>query len=312
VLGTGDVVARLSGLVKDNTGYDLAQLLCGSEGTLGIVTRARLRLVTPPREVVTGLLALPSVAATVVLAARLRASLPGVQALEVMTGEGIRLVADHLGVPVPVDPDAGAYLLVEVGSDEDPTDALAAAVGAAGDVSGVVSEAPPEVLDAAVATSRPERAKLWRFRESHTEAIATLGLVHKLDVTLPTGRFADFCAEVPARVAARWPGARTLLFGHVGDGNIHVNVVLPDEATAESADPADQVDRADQEGDELADLVLGLVVERSGSISSEHGIGAAKRRWLVRNRSASEVGAMRAVKHALDPDGILNPRALLP
>jgi FAD/FMN-containing dehydrogenase len=247
-----------------------------------------------------------------VLAARLRASLPGVQALEVMTGEGIRLVADHLGVPVPVDPDAGAYLLVEVGSDEDPTDALAAAVGAAGDVSGVVSEAPPEVLDAAVATSRPERAKLWRFRESHTEAIATLGLVHKLDVTLPTGRFADFCAEVPTRVAARWPGAQTLLFGHVGDGNIHVNVVLPDEATAESADPADQVDRADQEGDELADLVLGLVVERSGSISSEHGIGAAKRRWLVRNRSASEVGAMRAVKHALDPDGILNPRALLP
>jgi FAD/FMN-containing dehydrogenase len=292
--------------------------------------------------VVAGLLALPTVAAAVALAARLRGTLPGVQALEVMLGEGIRLVADHLGVPVPVDPDAGAYLLVEVGSDEDPTDALADAVGAGagagtsgeapagpagptgpGDATGragatgrtgangaggvaVATEAVPEVLDAAVATSRPERAKLWRFRESHTEAIATLGLVHKLDVTLPTGRFADFCTEVTARVAERWPGARTLLFGHVGDGNIHVNVVLPDGAAAHRAGDGDGG------GDELADLVLGLVVERAGSISSEHGIGVAKRRWLTRDRSAAEVAAMRAVKAALDPDGILNPGALFP
>jgi FAD/FMN-containing dehydrogenase len=285
VLGTGEMVSRLSGLVKDNTGYDLAQLVCGSEGTLGVVTRARLRLVPAPGVVVVGLLALPSIAAVVELAAALWAGLPGVQALELMTGDGLRLVADHLGATPPVAPDAGAFLLVEVEGEEDPTEALAAAVGGG-------------AADAAVATSGPDRARLWRFREAHAEAAAALGVVHKLDVTLPSATLADFCTEVEARVADRWPGATTLLFGHVGDGNVHLNVVGP---------PCH-----DDTGDELTDLVLGLVVERSGSISAEHGIGVAKKRWLERDRSPAEVAAMRAVKQALDPDGVLNPNVLLP
>jgi FAD/FMN-containing dehydrogenase len=289
VLGTGDVVSRLSGLVKDNTGYDLAQLLCGSEGTLGVVTRARLRLVPAAHEVVVGLLALPSIDAVVALAAQLRRALPGVQALELMTGDGLRRVAAHLAVPDPLAAaDAGAYLLVEVAGEDDPTEALA----------GAVSEDASQVLDAAVASSGPDRERLWRFREAHAEAAAALGLVHKLDVTLPSATLADFCAEVDKRIADRWPEAVTLLFGHVGDGNVHVNVVGPggDDAA----------------GGELADLVLGLVVERDGSISAEHGIGVAKRRWLVRSRSAADVAAMRAIKRALDPDGILNPHAIFP
>jgi FAD/FMN-containing dehydrogenase len=260
--------------------------------------------------VVVALLAVPSVAAAVALAARLRSGLPGVQALEVMTGPGMRLVADHLGVGLPVAADAGAFLLVEVGSDDDPTDALAAAL-TVGDAdttaprsAGEAGGGPGlEVLDAAVATSGPDRAKLWRFREAHAEAAAARGLVHKLDVTLPTARFADFCAVVEDRITGRWPGALTLLFGHVGDGNIHVNVVLPE---------ADGPEAVDRDGDELADLVLGLVIERAGSISAEHGIGAAKRRWLVRNRSEAEVAAMRAIKRALDPAGVLNPHVLFP
>lgn len=283
VLGTGAIVSRLGGLVKDNTGYDLAQLLCGSEGTLGVVTAARLRLVAPPAHLVTALVGLDSVGAAVALAADLRQSLPGIEALELMTGPSLRLVADHLGAPPPTSPGAGAYLLVEVGGPSDPLPGVAAAI-----------EGRDGVLDAAVATDRAERSRLWRWREAHSEAGATRGVVHKLDVTLPAGEITRFCADVEARVVAARPGAELLLFGHVGDGNVHVNVVGPP---------------ADDEG--VDDVVLGLVVERGGSISAEHGIGTLKRRWLARDRSPGEVAAMRAVKAALDPDGILNPGALL-
>ncbi len=282
VLGTGRVVSRLGGLVKDNTGYDLAQLLCGSEGTLGIVTAARLRLVAPPRHVVTALLAVASIDHAVTLAAELRRTVAGVQALELMTGPGMALVARYLEATPPLTA-AAAYLLVEVGADADPVDALAGAAAAAG------------VLDAAVATEGAERRRLWRWREAHSEAGGSLGVVHKLDVTLPAAELARFCTDVEAQVAAARPGATTLLFGHVGDGNVHVNVVGP---------PADD--------DAVDDIVLGLVVDRGGSISAEHGIGTLKRRWLARDRSPDEVATMAAVKAALDPDGILNPGVLLP
>jgi FAD/FMN-containing dehydrogenase len=282
VLGTGRVVSRLGGLVKDNTGYDLAQLLCGSEGTLGIVTAARLRLIAPPPHVVTAMLAVASVDHAVTLAAELRRTVAGVQALELMTGPGLALVARYLGATPPLAA-AAAYLLVEVGADADPVDALARAAAEAG------------VLDAAVAAEAADGRRLWRWREAHSEAGGSLGVVHKLDVTLPAGELARFCADVEARVAAARPEATTLLFGHVGDGNVHVNVVGP---------PADD--------DAVDDLVLGLVVERGGSISAEHGIGTLKRRWLARDRSPDEVATMAAVKAALDPDGILNPGVLLP
>ena len=284
VLGTGDVVSRLAGLVKDNTGYDLAQLLCGSEGTLGIVTRVRLRLVAPDHQIVAALVAMRTTAEAVALAGELRRSLPAVRSLELMTGDSLRQVAEHLGATPPVAPDAGAYLLVEAGGQLDPTGALAGAVDGA-----------PGVTGAAVATERAERAGLWRWREAHSEAGARWGVVHKLDVTLPAAALAPFCDEVVACIRGARPGARVLLFGHVGDGNVHVNVVGP---------PAGD--------EEVDDLVLGLVVDRGGSISAEHGIGTLKKRWLARDRSAAEVEAMRAVKGALDPDGVLNPNVLLP
>ena len=276
------MVSRLSGLVKDNTGYDLAQLLCGSEGTLGIVTAARLRLVPPARHLVTAMVAMSSVDAAVRLASAIRVDVPDVTALELMTGPSMRLVAEFLGATPPVVPDADAHLLVEVGGTTDPLDALAAAV-----------EAGEGVLDAAVASERGERARLWRWRAAHSEAGARWGVVHKLDVTLPAGQLARFCRDVAERVEAARPGSRLLLFGHVGDGNIHVNVVGP---------PADD--------EAIDDVVLALVVDRGGSISAEHGIGTLKRRWLARDRSEAEVAAMRAVKRALDPDGVLNPGVL--
>jgi FAD/FMN-containing dehydrogenase len=221
---------------------------------------------------------------SVALAGHLRRRVEGIQALELMTGPSMVLVARYLDAPVPLAPGAAAYVLVEVGAATDPVAELAAAV-----------EEGAGVLDAAVATEAADRRRLWRWREAHSEAGGTLGVVHKLDVTLPASELAGFCDEVTARVGAARPAAITLLFGHVGDGNVHVNVVGP---------------AADDE--EVDDIVLDLVVSRGGSISAEHGIGTLKRRWLARDRSPDEVATMAAVKDALDPDGVLNPAVLLP
>jgi len=282
VLGTGAVISHLVGLEKDNTGYDLAGLLCGSEGTLGIVTAARLRLVAAERDGVVALLAFATTHDAVVATGPLR-RLPGVDAIELIVGEGLRLAQEALGLTAPFPVRHAAHLLVEVtgaGCEE----RLAAAVE---DLTGVA--------DAAVALEPARRDDLWRLREAQAEAIATLGAPHKLDVTLPAPALAEFLDEVPAVVESIAPDARTWLFGHAADGNVHVNVT--------GLDPDDE---------SVDDAVLALVAARGGSISAEHGIGTAKVPWLHLNRSPAEIEAMRAIKAALDPDGILNPGVLLP
>ena len=284
VLGSGSVISHLGGLVKDNTGYHLESLMCGSEGTLAVVTAARLRLVpaTPFRTV--AVLAFDKASDAIDAAALLRRSLPALEALELFLGPGLELVCSATGMRSPFPESHTAYLLVEVADRADTTDALADA-----------TDSVARVADVVVATEPARRADLWRYREAHTEAINTLGPPHKLDVTLPLGSLAEFVDRVPERVRTIEPAARTWLFGHAGDGNVHVNV---------SGLVADD-DRVD-EG------VFSMVADYGGSISAEHGIGAAKRRWLHLSRTDAEISAFRAVKGALDPDGVLNPNALLP
>jgi len=284
VLGTGEVVSRLGGLVKDGTGYDLAGLLCGSEGTLGIVTAARLALVPAAQGAVTALVGLASASDAVALVGRLRREVPTLEAAELVLAAGARLVAERTGVAPVLDPVPPVQVVVEAVGPPDPAAALAAALDGA-----------PGVLDVAVADDGARAARLWHVREAHTEAIARLGAVHKYDVTLPAHGFARFVDEVPDVVRAVDPAATTWLFGHVGDGNVHVNVTggSPDLAAA------------------VGDAVLARVVADAGSISAEHGIGTAKRSWLPRDRTSGDVAAMRAIKAALDPDRILNPNALL-
>ncbi len=284
VLGTGLVVSHLGGLLKDNTGYALPALLCGSEGTLGVVTAVRLRLVPPSPHRVVALLGFASTAAAVTAAAELRRRLPVLSAAELMVQSGVALVCRTIGLPPPLAAPHPAYLLVEAAGEADPTGELAAAV-----------DGLDGVAEVAVAEDSVRAAALWRYREAHTEAVNAVGTPHKMDVTLPAAALAEFVDRVPAEVAAVVPGARTWLFGHVADGNVHVNVT--------GLDPDD--DRVD-------DAVLLLAAGYGGSISAEHGIGTAKRRWLHLNRSPAEIDAFRAVKRALDPDGILNPNVLLP
>lgn len=285
VWGDGRVLDDLDRLEKDATGYDLSGLLCGSEGTLGIVTAARLRLVPARPHRVTAALGLVDLATAVRVAGRLRRALPDLVALEAYGAAEAVLVADHLDVPPVIDPVPPITLLVEVAATVDPTDGLASAVADLG----------PLVTDdgTVVAVDGPRQRDLWRHREGLTEAISTLGPPHKLDVSLPAGAIAPFVDEVRAALAAHRPELRCWVFGHLGDGNVHVNVTGagPDDTT-------------------IDDTVLGLVLDHGGSVSAEHGVGVAKGRWATRQRGADEVATLAAVRAAVDPDGILNPAVL--
>ncbi len=278
VLADGTVLRRLPGMPKDNTGYDIGGLLAGSEGTLAVITRVRLRLVPRLARRAVGVIGLDSAADAVAAAGRLRRELGSVMALELFTDAGLELVMRHASLATPFDRQP-FYLLVEAGSDEaDPTDDLAAALDALG------------ASDAVVATDTAGRQRLWQLRERHTEAMNAEGVPHKLDVSVPLTRYAELVERAPEAVRTVDPAARTIVYGHIADGNLHVNVLgpLPDDQRVD-------------------DAVLELVLELGGSVSAEHGIGVAKVDWLVRDRGEAAVSAMRAIKRAWDPAGILNP-----
>jgi FAD/FMN-containing dehydrogenase len=283
VLANGTVVSRMGGLVKDNSGYDLTGLLCGSEGTLAVITAARLRLVPRLTHRVSALLALADIDAALTVLARLRL-LSSLEAAEVMFSEGIALVGRRAGLPSPFPTPYPCFLLAECAGAHDPSEEL---INALADLA--------EIRESAVASDGPGRERLWSWREGHTEAVNSLGVPHKLDVTLALGELARFVHQLPSVVEAAAPGARLIVWGHLGDGNLHINAVGP------AADD-----------DAVDDAVLHLVADHDGSISAEHGIGVAKLRWLPLTRTPADIAAMAAVKRAFDPHGILNPGVLLP
>jgi FAD/FMN-containing dehydrogenase len=283
VLADGSVVRRLPGMVKDSTGYHLPSLLAGSEGTLAVITRAHLRLLPLKPKHAVALLGMETAEEVVVLSARLRRTLPTLAAAELFFDAGLELVLRHTGAERPFREPHPAYLLIEAEGEEDPTDPLASAVADA-----------PGVADAVIASDEAGRSRLWRLRESHTEAISAEGIAHKLDVGFPPVRVAEFVGRVGDVVEAAAPGARVYLYGHVCDGNLHVGIIGPP--------PDDEA---------VDDAVLHLAIEMGGTVSAEHGIGAAKVGWLEADRGAADVAAMRAIKRALDPGWILNPGVLL-
>jgi FAD/FMN-containing dehydrogenase len=284
VLADGAVVSRLAGLPKDNTGYDVVSLLAGSEGTLGVITRVRLRLVPLFTGRAVALVAVDDTAAAVELVRTLRDRLPTLEAAELFYADGLALVRAQTGLAAPFADEHPAFVLAECAGHTDPTDDLLAAL-----------EASDGVRDATDATDVRGRHALWAYRESHTEAINAAGVPVKLDVAVPLPALADAVDALPAAVVGASPSARPILFGHVNEGNLHVNVL-------------DAVDDAEA----VSDAVLKVVASFGGSISAEHGVGRAKRDWLHLSRSAEEIAMMRSIKNALDPRGLLNPGVLLP
>ncbi len=282
VLADGSVLTRLTGLAKDNTGYDLVRLLVGSEGTLGVITRLRLRLVPQLRERAVALVAVDGVPGALSVLRQLKPLLPDLSAAELFLADGLDLVCSKLGMSRPFPEQHPAYLVVECAGAVDPTDQM---VDALSEVDGL--------LDATVAKDAPTRRALWDYREKHTEAISLAGVPVKLDVCLPLGALTEFVDGLPAAVEQVAPGARVVLFGHLNEGNLHVNVLDTGEA-----------------GDAVTTVVLERVAAYAGSISSEHGVGRSKAAYLGLSRSPVEVAVMRSVKQALDPRGLLSPGVL--
>ncbi|MGA9012832.1 MAG: FAD-binding oxidoreductase [Acetobacteraceae bacterium] len=300
VLPDGTVWNGLRKLHKDNTGYCLRQLFVGSEGTLGIITAAVLKLVPRPREVCVALCAVASPEAALQLFTRFQLHDPAsISAFELMSGLGTEFVLRHIeGAVLPLASRAPNYVLVELATPR-PDAGLRAAFetvleAALGD--GLVS-------DAAIAESEAQRAAIWRLREEHSEAQKREGASVKNDVSVPVSKVPEFIRRATVACEVLIPGIRAVPFGHMGDGNIHFNLEQPVDA-----DPAWFLvqDHA------IMDTVNEVVRELDGSFSAEHGIGKLKPYMMPNWRGGAELAVMRRIKETLDPLGIMNPGKLLP
>lgn len=294
VLGDGRVLSNLSTLEKNNTGYAWAQLFCGSEGTLGVITAAAIGLARRAAAARAAWLALarPDVLAEAVDLVQ-RAALGLVAAVEFVHPTALAALAEARPELRPPVGDAPLHLVVEVEAADAPAAAAAA--------ERLAEEALARGLadDAAIAQSGREVRDLWQVREALPEAIGRLGRVRRYDVAVPVGRLVDLVEEVCAAVAARGLAARPVAFGHAAEGNVHLNAIL-------GAGWEEAMDGV------LDELVYGAVLARGGTISAEHGIGRLKRDRLALMRTPEEIAFMAALKAVCDPAGILSPGRLLP
>ncbi|MFB9222187.1 FAD-binding oxidoreductase [Paracoccus cavernae] len=296
VLPDGSILRDLKRLRKDNTGYDLRDLLIGAEGSLGIITAASLRLIVPPAGVGTAMLQVPDPAAALSLLALAEGHLAGgVTSFELISGQGLAFLSEVMPELRQPLPRAQWSVLLEVGLPEglDPADAL----------EGLLVEAMERglVLDGVIAQSGAQAADFWTLRESLPEANRKIGAIASHDISLPLSEIAGFIRDAGAALAAQGD-MRVHCFGHLGDGNLHYNLF-----------PAAGRKREDYDGERarLSATVHEMVVTRGGSFSAEHGIGRLKVGELARWGDPVRLATMRAIKAALDPLGIMNPGAVL-
>lgn len=293
VLADGTVIDALRKVIKNNSGYDVRQLFIGAEGTLGIVTGVVLRLFPKPKSACTGICAVDDYAGVLELLRRARGGFGALlSAFEVMWPAFYELGTVGAGRKPPLEPGHGAYVLIEtLGTDPEADQARYEAVIGEAIEAGVVK-------DAIIAQSQREATGLWSVRDSPGEWSRTahwpqLGF----DVSVPTGEIGPLAEEIDAELKRRWPALSALFFGHVADGNLHVSVRMSGHDIPEL---------------DIENAVYGIVAQRRGSVSAEHGIGSLKIPFLHFSRSEAEIALMRAIKKAMDPKGILNPGKVLP
>jgi len=300
VLADGSVFEGLRRLRKDNTGYCLRQLFAGSEGTLGIITAAVLKLAPQPRETEVALCALPSPEAALALFTRLYREDPAsLQAFEYMADAGMDFVLRHIpGASLPLAARAPHYALVELATPRRNA-------GLRGMLESALEEAmaAEEVSDAVIAESGAQRKALWKLREEHAEAQKREGASIKNDVSVPVSRVPEMIRRASAACEALLPGIRVVPFGHLGDGNIHFNLEQPADMDAAAFLARDH---------EIMDAVGAVVRDLDGSFSAEHGVGRLKPYMMPDWRGGAELAAMRRIKQALDPLGVLNRGKVLP
>jgi len=300
VTAQGDIWDGLSGLRKDNTGYDLRGLMVGSEGTLGIITAATLKLFPAPRSSITALASCSELADAVRLLAHAQSHLDAtLTGFEVMNRFSLDLVARHFPQLPRLLPGTPWTVLIEQSDTRSETlarETLEAMLSQALEL-GLID-------DVVLAENLAQSHAMWHLRESIPLAQAEEGLNVKHDISLPISAIAEFVATTDSRLQTRFDGVRLVNFGHLGDGNLHYNVQAP------SSDSAASFLRDNEEA--VNDIVYEAVRSFGGSISAEHGVGQLKRDCLPRYKAATALAMMGSIKSALDPQGILNPARVLP
>ena len=298
VTAQGEIWDGLRALRKDNAGYDMKQVFLGSEGTLGIITAATLKLFPRPRDSAVALVAVPSAEAGIELLALMKAAMgETVTAFELMHEICFTLAAQTMGHEDPM-PGAEWRVLLQVdgpGPQGKMAEALEAALGEALE-KGIAT-------DAVIPSSLDQTQKLWRIREDQAEVQQRAGAGIKHDISVPVSRIPEFVARADAALAAVYPGFRPCTFGHAGDGTLHYNPIRPEDWT-------DAAWKA--ETGPINRIVHDLVAEMNGSITAEHGVGRLRMHEMERLKDPVEMALMRRLKAALDPAGILNPGKLLP
>ena len=287
VLADGTVLPMLRPMLKNNTGYDLKQWFIGAEGTLGVVTRALLRLRPLPRAKATALVALSDYDAALALLGRLQGRFPGaLSAFELMWRDFVEASLRWQGLREPFEVPHPFAALIDVGGQDEAglRDALEEVLGEAMEAG--------EAVDAAIAQSEAQARALWKIREATAELPAHMHPPINFDVSLPQAGIGRFAEECRAALSTRWPGHTTVFFGHIGDGNLHLST---DASTVGGEEGA------------VEELVYAQVAAFGGSVSAEHGIGLHKKPYLHASRTPAELSAMRAIKQALDPLHLMNP-----
>jgi FAD/FMN-containing dehydrogenase len=281
-LPDGSILRRHSAVRRDNTGYDLASLFVGAEGTLGVITELDVRLHPTPSHRITAVAGFAELS-DAVSAAQVFRDLDGIAALEVIGARALELTAQHLGVVTPVD--AAWLLLIEMAGNTDLSERLADALADA-----------PMCAEPAVGVDAAAQQRLWRLREAIAEILGIYGPPLKCDVSLPLPSIPAFARRAADLVADHAPEAIPVLFGHIGEGNLHLNV-LRCTITGESEQA-------------LFSAIMDLIAACGGNVSSEHGVGSRKRGYVGMSREPADIAAMRTIKTALDPTGYLNPAVL--
>ncbi|KIP85943.1 FAD-linked oxidase [Stenotrophomonas maltophilia] len=288
VTADGELLELNKGLIKNSSGYDFRQLLIGSEGTLGVIVEATVKLTDPPPASNVMLLAVPSFEVLMQVFAAFRARLQ-LQAFEFFTAQALRHVLAH-GAQAPFDEVHPYYVVTEFAAGDEAQEA--AAMAAFEDCMG-----NGWVIDGVISASDAQAAQLWRLREGITEAVARYK-PYKNDVSVRISAMPAFLAETQALITQAYPQFDVVWFGHIGDGNLHINVLQPDDTgDAEFLQQCEQVTK----------LLAQVLARFDGSISAEHGIGLVKKAYLDSTRGPAEIGLMKAVKRAFDPQARLNP-----
>lgn len=290
VLADGRILRGLNKMLKNNTGFDWTQLMIGSEGTLGVVTRVTLALHPRPITVDAALVAVRGTTDAITLLRALGQRLPGgLLVYEAMWSEFYRIAIGEMGCVAPLKPGADVYVMIEAPGYGSGESVLLEALASSLEV-GLIE-------DAVIARSEADRMSFWALRESVYDYYQHFPPTHGFDISIPLDKMSNAIAALREKIPAAVPGAPWVVFGHLADSNVHVNVMTDD--------PTDEM------GNRICEVVYGVVKDFEGSVSAEHGIGRTKVRYLALSRSAEELAVMRDLKNLFDPRGILSPGRIL-